>query len=118
MDGGCGAMCDKIGALVKTSTGSRNAVAFNGGGSSKATAASDSARLPARVPPGTRALATTGCMRYRREAFAPRRPLHGRLCEMHALQACQAGWNVRPHQCLHMVTMAAATVLEGGNAEL
>ena len=42
MDGGCGAMCDKIGALVKTSTGSRNAVAFNGGGSSKATAASDS----------------------------------------------------------------------------
>ena len=42
LDGGCGALCDKIGALVKHLPGSKDAVAFNGGGSSYASAASDS----------------------------------------------------------------------------
>lgn len=31
LDGGCGSMCDEVGALVR-STNARNAVAFNGGG--------------------------------------------------------------------------------------
>jgi alpha-L-fucosidase len=42
LDGGCGALCDKIGALVKDLPGSKGAVAFNGGGTTYAAAASTS----------------------------------------------------------------------------